>query len=212
MVTGEQDRGYRSSVPDLGAGVLGKLQKAVPVAFVFIAFRVGEYAGDQPAHCISHGHGWNFTTCEHEVSQGDFLVHAFLNKALVNALVVAADQNQPVIVIPQPHGVSLLEGLSAGGHIDGAHPLALGHALHDMGPAPIEGIRLHHRSVAAAVGVVIHLILLVGGVVPDLMALHPDKSPLLAPAQNGFTEHVSHHIGEEGHNVNPHHWPNPSSR
>ena len=68
--------------------------------------------------------------------------------------------------------------------------------LTDVLPAAEQRVGLHHRSPAPAVGIVIHLLLLVYGVVPDLMALHPDIPPLLAPAQNGFAQHISHHIRE----------------
>ena len=47
----------------------------------------------------------------------------------------------------------------------------------------------------------VYLLLLVQGVVPDLVAVDADDVPLLGPAQDGLAEHVPHHVGEEGHDV-----------
>ena len=62
----------------------------------------------------------------------------------------------------------------------------------------------------AAVGVVVHLVLLVGGVVPNLMALDLDMIPLLGAPQNGLIHHITHRLREQGHNVDPH-WAIPSN-
>jgi len=107
---------------------------------------------------------------------------------------VAADQDQTLVIIFQPPGVGLGEGLPRRGHVDGVDPFP--RLLADVLPAAVEGIGLHHRPPAAAVGVVVHLLLLIHGVVPNLVAVHPDIAPLLPPAQHGLTEHISHHIGE----------------
>ena len=48
---------------------------------------------------------------EHKISQGDLLVYALINKALVDALIVTADQNEMVIVCGQALGVGLPEGV-----------------------------------------------------------------------------------------------------
>ena len=75
----------------------------------------------------------------------------------------------------------------------------------DVLPALVEGVGLHHRPPAAAVGVVVHLPLPIQGVIPDLVALDADIAPLLPPAQNRLAQHIAHHIREERHNINPVH-------
>ena len=71
-----------------------------------------------------------------------------------------------------------------------------------MLPALVQGICLHHCPVPAAVGVVVHLLLLVEGVVPDLVALNADIAPLLGSAQDGLAQHVSYYNLEQRHDVN----------
>ena len=96
MVAGGEDLRDGPAVPDGGAGVLGIFQKAVKVALILKALRVSQNPGHHTAHRVRHRHGGDFAAGEHKVAQRDFLVHALVNKPLVNALVMAADQNQVV--------------------------------------------------------------------------------------------------------------------
>ena len=114
---------------------------------------------------------------------------------------MAADQNQ-IIHLAQADGVRLLEGMAAGGEIDGMHRPA-GLVTHRF-PAAVQRVRLHHRAPASAVGIVIHLILLIGGIVPDLVSLNLNEAPLLRTAQNAVGKHIAQRLRKQGHNVNPH--------
>ena len=66
----------------------------------------------------------------------------------------------------------------------------------DVVPAPEKRISLQNSAVTSAIRVIIHLILLVGCVVSNLMTLDFNQVPFLGPAQNGLTQHISHHVGE----------------
>ena len=79
----------------------------------------------------------------------------------------------------------------------------------DVAPAVVERIRLHHGAVAAAIGVVVHLILLVGGIVPDLVGLDADEIALLGSAQNALIHHIAHRVRKQRHNVNSHRCASP---
>ena len=82
-------------------------------------------------------------------------------------------------------------------------------------PYKVEFSRVHKSCVlcklegvddaaAATVGIVVHLALLVGRVVPDLMGFDADEIPLLGPAQDALVHHVAHGVGKQRHNINPH--------
>ena len=120
MIAGEQDLRHRPPVPYRRTAVLGVFQQAVEVALVLKALRVGKHPRNHAAHRIRHRHGGNLPAGEDEVTQRNFLVHALVNKPLVNALVMAADQNQ-IVQLAQANGVRLTEGMPAGGQIDGMH-------------------------------------------------------------------------------------------
>ena len=205
MVAGEEDFGHLSSVPLGGAGVLGVFQQAVPVGFLLEALRVRQNAGDHAAHRIRHRHGRDLAAGEDEVAHGDLLVHALVDKPLVDALIVAADKNEVVVVLFQFPGDRLVEGAAAGGHENSAAG-AVG--LHDVGPAAVQRVRLHDGAPASAVRVVVHLHLLIGGVLPNLVRADGDVSSFNGPAQDADVEHGVHRVGEQSHNVNVH--PSPS--
>ena len=76
-------------------------------------------------------------------------------------------------------GDGLGEGTAAGGHEDGPAGTI---GVDNMLPAAEQGVCLHHGPTASAVGVIVHLHLLVGGVGTDLMGADGDIAPLLCPA------------------------------
>ena len=159
VVAGKKNGRYMPPVPIFRAGVLGVLQQAVPVGFFLIAFCIREHAGHQAAHGVGQGHGRNFAAGQHKVAHGNFFVHAFLNKPLIDTLVVTAYQHQTVIVCGQALGCGLTESFAAGGKIDGMEPLA--GFVADMLPALVQGIGLHYRAPPAAIGIIVHLLLFI---------------------------------------------------
>ena len=93
----------------------------------------------------------------------------------------------------QLSGDGLGKGPAAGGHEDGPAG-AVG--VDNMLPAAEQGVCLHHGPPASAVGVIVHLHLLVGGVGPDLVGADGDIAPLLRPAQNADVQHGVHGFRE----------------
>lgn len=84
------------------------------MALLLEALRVGEHPGYQPCHRVGHHHGGQLAAGEHKVADGDLLVYTLLNEPLVDALIVAAHQNQVVVIVPQAAGVGLHEGFAGG--------------------------------------------------------------------------------------------------
>ena len=113
---------------------------------------------------------------------------------------MAADQDEFIVVLMKPLGIGLAKYLAGRGEVDGMDPFPL--QVAQMLPALVQGICLHHRPMPAAVGVVVHLLLLVEGVVPDLVAVDADDVPFLGPAQDGLAQHVSYYIRKQRHDVN----------
>ena len=106
-----------------------------------------------------------------------------------------------VILGFQFSGDGLGEGTAAGGHEDGpAGAIGVDNVL----PAAEQRVCLHHGPTASAVGVIVHLHLLVGGVGTDLMGTDGDIAPLLRPAQDADVQHGVHGFREQGQNVDLH--------
>ena len=201
VVASEQLFGDGHIVPHLRPGVLGILQQAVPMAFIFIAGGIGQNPRHQAAHCVGHRHGGNLPPGEHKVPQGDLLIHIAVDESLVNALIVAAHQNQVLMVTGQPFGVCLGEGLAAGGQVDGASR-AVG--VSDMLPALIERVGLHHSTAAAAVGRIVRLMVLVERIIADIRRLDLDKALVLCAPDDAFAHDRVDHLGKQRHNVDFH--------
>ena len=179
MIPGEKDLWHGPVMPHGGPGILGIFQQSVPVGFLLKALGVRQHTGHHAAHGVRYCHGGDLSAGEDEIAHGQFLVHARVDEPLVNALVVAADQNQMVILGLQFSGDGLGEGPAAGGHEDGpAGAIGVDNVL----PAAEQRVCLHHGPTASAVGVIVHLHLLVGGVGPDLVGADGDIAPLLRPA------------------------------
>ena len=158
------------------------------MALVDVALLVRQHPGHQTADGVRHRHGGDLAPGQHEVAQGDFLVHTLLNKALVHALVVAADQHQVVVVLLQPPCGRLGVGLALGGEVDDP-AAALARVGYHRVQAGFQGLGHHHAAEAPAVGVVVHLLLFVFGVVPDLHAVDLHQALPGRPADDALVKH-----------------------
>lgn len=98
MVAAQQHLGHGTAFPHLGAGVLGVFQQTVPVAFLLVALLLGQYAGLQAQHAVCHHKAGQLAAGQDIITNGDLLVRKSIDDTLVNALVVAADQRQVVVL------------------------------------------------------------------------------------------------------------------
>ena len=152
-------------LPGFRAGVLGVLQKTVPMALPHVAGRVRQHAGHQAAHRVRHRHGGDLPAGENKVSQGELLVHTSGDKPLVDSLIMAADQHQVVIVPDQALCRLLGEGGPLGAHVDDP-AAARAPCCQNIVQAGFQGLGHEHAAKAAPIGVIIHLALFVGGYSP----------------------------------------------
>ena len=145
MVAGQELRRDGAALPDLWAGVLRVFEQPVPVALVRIALLVGEDARHHAADAVRDGHRGYLPAREDEVAEGYLLIDALLDKALVYALVVAADEHKVVVVAPEALGLGLVEGPALRGHIYDARAPLPGVA-EDVAEAALERLRHHDEG------------------------------------------------------------------
>ena len=74
----------------------------------------------------------------------------------------------------------------------------------DGAPAAVQRVRLHNGSLPASVGIVVHLVLFVGGIVPDLVGFQLKHALFLGPPQNAFRKDGVHGVRKQGQHVHPH--------
>ena len=98
--------------------------------------------------------------------------------------------------------VGLGEAAPRGGKKDGVKPPP-GLAA-DVCPAVIERLDLHQHALAAAVGIVVHLHLLIFRIVSDLVRFDLNDVVALRPTQDAFPHHGLNGVGKQGQDVDVH--------
>ena len=205
VVAGQQHGRHGAALPDLGAGKLGVFQQAVPIALVLIALFLGQDAGLQPQDAVGHDQACQLTAGQHVVSDGNFLVAERIDDALVDALIVAADQRHRVIA-DQLAGLFLIVGAACGGQKDDVRLRAALRSTLGLHGAQTIGNRLgvEHHAAAAAVGVVVGLLLLVFRIVADLVAVRLKQIFGAGAAQDAGREKAVAQLRKKRYNVNAH--------
>ena len=173
------------------------------MALAGVALLIGKHSRHKAAHRIGHGHRRDLAAGEDEVAERYLLVDALLDEALVHALIVPADEHEMIIIALEALCRLLRVGLSLRGHIyhAAAHPLRL--RLYRV-EAALERLRHHHAAEAAAVGVIVHLVLLVLGIVAYLHAVYFNYAFLCRAAYDALVEHRIDRCGEKRHYIYAH--------
>ena len=205
VVAGQQHRRHSAALPDLRAGKLGIFQQPVPVALILIAFFLSQHAGLQAQHAVGHNKAGQLTTGQHIITDRDFLIAEGVNDALVNALIMAADEGNGVIGGQFP-GLFLIVGAARSRqehHMGLLPPLPGALGLHSP-QAVGDRLCVQHHAAAAAVGVVIGLLLLVFCIVADLMAVRLEQVLRACAAQNAGREEAVAQLGKKRYDINAH--------
>ena len=170
---------------------------------------VREDPGQHPRDAVCQDEGGQFPAGEDIVPDGDLFVDDLLDDPLVDPFVVAAQEHE-VIHFGQLPDPFLGQGLSLRRQIN---EVALPRpALRDRPIAVIDGIRLHDHTGPAAVGVVVHTVVFVAGIVPDVDGADIHIPRLTGPADDALGEERLAHLREQGHDVDPHRTSSASSK
>jgi len=179
------------------------------VALVREADLVAQHARHESGYRVADHHRGDLAAREHEIARRELLVRALLQKPLVHALVVAADEDDVLIVALQLLRLLLGEHGAARREEDRVHG---GRDLvADGRPAVVERVALQNRAPSAAVGVVVDLVLPVRRVVADLVGLDREQALFPRAAENAGRQHGLDGLWEKGQNVKPHRTPSPRS-
>ena len=114
MVAGEQHLGHLQPPELARAGVLWVLEQAGGKALVLAGLVAAQHARYQPRHRVDDDQRAQLAPGEHVVSDGDLLVDGQIDRPLIHALVVAAQQQQ-IAARGQLLGHFLVEGAPARG-------------------------------------------------------------------------------------------------
>ena len=198
----EQHFGHAPALVVGGAGVDGGGQEVVLETVGECALLVREHARHETHHGIGHHGCCQLAAREHKVADRHFLRDEVLADAIVDALVVSAEDNH-VVEHRERVGHRLVELLAVGRGEDHLVVVALRFQRRD---ASVDGLALHHHSRRAAERVVVHTAVLVGGVVAQIVQMYFHQSFLLCACKDRGVDKPVEHFGQHCDNVYSHIW------
>ena len=195
MVAAAQHIRHRFTAEFRRAGVVGVLEQHGTVALIHQGFRRSHRARQQPHHPVDQGHRRELTPGEHEIADGHLLIGQAAD-AFIEALVVAAEQHQLIVLRGPALQVGLLQRPPLGRHQQ--HPGALlpGNRLH----CRKHRLGLEHHAGTAAIGHIVHLAVAVGGEIARIVEMQLGDA-----AAEGATDDAEIRQGGEGLGSQAHH-------
>ena len=170
------------------------LQQIVLQGFKLGGFFVAQYAWDKAGNRVDQYHGTQFSAGEHVISDGNVVCDHFLQHSFVNSLVVAAQQDQIFF-----HGKffhhRLIQHPALGRQID--RSCGFSNLFFHRLAGTVYRLRLHNHSGAAAVGIIVHPIVFVGGKIPDIRGLQSDAAFFHRFAQDAGVQSLLDHLRKQ---------------
>jgi hypothetical protein len=178
VVTGEKNLWDGHVFKNPRPGILSMFQQPAAEAVIGRRLPAAKDSWKQANNGIKHDKCGQLTTCEDIISDGDFLVHVLLTKALIHTFVPTTDKNQ-LLMAGKPLRHSLVKLFADGTQEDNSRvsPFFSGCA-----EAAAQGLWFHHHAFATAKGAIIGHGVTIRGIFPNVM-----YSDLDLPVQEGTT-------------------------
>lgn len=234
VVAREQDLRDFEALPDAGAGVVGAVEEAGGFGDAELAEPLGakpgvqrltlgvggggrgeavlkggvgvaEGAGDEADDGVHEDEGGQLASREDVVADRDLEGGEFLDDAFVDALVVAAEEEEA-----GPGGEIAYEGLVEGDALGGQEDARCGAGVLGFGgdDGVPDGLAGHDHARAAAEGAAVGFVVLVVGVVADVGGVPGDEACGAGAGGDGEAERgggaAIEHLGEGGEDVEAH--------
>ncbi len=182
-----------------------RVEQAVDEAVLDRRGIVAQHAGDEPHHRIHQGHRRQLAAGQHEVAEGDFLVDAAVQQALVHRLVAAAQDDETGLVL-QCHHAFVGQRLALRRHEDhtGRRQAHVDLPLLGRIDRGFERLRQHHHAGSAAIGAVIHGAVTVLGEIARIPDLQGPALLLEGAAGDSRLRQCGEHFWEQAHDVKLH--------
>jgi hypothetical protein len=166
MVAAAQDFGHLQAPKNSGAGVVGVFEQALMMALRLQGRGCANCAGQKANNAVDDRHGRQFAPSQNKITHRNLLVSQ-ASDALIKTFVVAAEQNQ-LLVVPGPSlQIRLHQGLSLGSHQQNPPTSqdrdGLKSGKHRFG--------LEHHARTAPVGKIIHFAVTIRGVIPGIVGV-----------------------------------------
>lgn len=166
-----------------------------------------------PRDGIDEHHRGQFAAGQNVIANGDFFINPPVDDSLIDAFVVSAEQQEP-IVLRELLDLDLIETLPAGGKVDPpwswrlfsrtSGPIRRKHPAADFFNSPHNNIHLHHHPRSTAVRRVVDLTVLAGREITDVVRMDFNNLLLCRPLEDALGKGTRKHLREEGEDVDAH--------
>jgi len=202
----KQDLGHAAVFELLGAGVVGAVEESGVEGVVDGGVGVAEDAFDHARDGVDDNHGWEFAAGEDKVADGDFFVYASVDDALVDAFVVAADEDKAG-ERGELAGFVLGENGALGAGKEDAGAFGCAGVAGDGVEGAGEGFGFEDHATASAVRGVVDDFVAVLGVVAEVVDAEVEQTLFPGPSEDAFGQGAFEPGGEEGEDIDADHFP-----
>lgn len=199
MISTQQNIRDAKSFEFDGTRVLGEFEKACGEGVFERRGGVAQNFGKESHNGIHDDDGGDDTVGEDVVADGNFLVHEEVDDALIDAFVMAAEEDEMVALGGEALGRGLFERGACGGHKQHSGPLRA-----EGGESGENGFALHDHALAPAIGGVVGGAVFVRGPVADVVRVDFHEGALLGASDDAFSQSVGRDLGKEGQDVDAH--------
>ena len=183
------------------------LQQQGAVALLLQASLRAHGARQQPHHAVDDRHRRQLTAGEHEITDRHLLIGQG-SDALIEALVVAAEEHQLVAVRRPAAQVCLLQGAALGTHQQHPPPRQHGERLHRR----IHRFGLEHHAGAAAIGLIVDFAVAVCREIAWVMDVQLGDAGTEGPPDHSEAEQRREGLRRQAHHVESHQFSQPGPR
>ncbi|MEY2598866.1 MAG: hypothetical protein RLZZ142_1125 [Verrucomicrobiota bacterium] len=199
MVAGEQDVRNPASLELHGTGVLGKFKETGGEGVVRGGGLVAENSGDEPDDGVDEYHGGDDAVGQDVVADGDFFVDEQVDDALVDALVVSAEENE----VGAGGGEALGGGVFERGAAWGEQEDACVFSFQGLDGVK-NGFALEDHALSAAVRGFVCDAVFVFGPVAKVVGVDGGEAAGLGFAEDAFAQGGRGDLGKKGEDIDAH--------
>src|SRR5262245_54342354 len=203
MVPREQDLGRAPAPRDRGASVVGMVQDPVGEGVRARRLLVAERARQPPHRGLDHRERRHLAAGQDEVAEAQLLAGHALRDPLVDALVAAAEEHEPLE--PRVALGRLLVEAAAAGREEHHRVLRRGALGQDALDRAAEGLGLHDHAGPSAERRVVHALVLVVGEVAQVVDADAREALLHRAVDDPLRERSLEHPRKDRHHVDREH-------
>ncbi len=195
MVSSEENLRHFPAFVIRRAGVVGVVEETVGKGILLRGLVIAEHAGQEAHHGIGDNQRGKHAAGEDVVADGNLVIDQVVRHALVDALVVAAEQNE-VAFAREVAGHGIREFAALRGHEDDFRVRRA-----EGGEGFVDGFDFHDHARSAAIGGIVHCAVGVAGPLAQVHRFEAGDAFFARAFENAGLEHGAADVREDGEDL-----------